>query len=116
MVGANYEGNEYRFKAEDAGKEITFACDVGAHCNMGQIMKFQVEDDTNNQTGVGSGTGTGGGMGDGSGGGGGDGQGGKGDEEDKPKEVESGAAGFVRDGRFGLMWGGIVLLLYIAVW
>ena len=33
----------YRFIANDTGTTVTFACDVGFHCEVGQIIHFQVE-------------------------------------------------------------------------
>jgi len=122
-VGANYEGTPYTFTEKDAGKELTFACDIGSrpnnHCGFGQIIKFEVMENTNTDTEVADGT-------DGE-----DTDGGnvgvmeivpdileigpdifEGEEDEEP----NGAAGLVRDGRFGMMWGGIVSLLYVTVW
>mmetsp|Transcript_32767 Transcript_32767/g.79414 ORF Transcript_32767/g.79414 Transcript_32767/m.79414 type:complete len:176 (-) Transcript_32767:104-631(-) len=43
LVGPNGGPASYTFTANDAGRIITFACDVGFHCEAGQIISFQVE-------------------------------------------------------------------------
>jgi len=44
LVGDVDQGTaSYTFTAMDAGKSITFACDVGMHCEEGQIITFQIE-------------------------------------------------------------------------
>merc|ERR1712176_901476 len=35
-------GATYEFTEADAGSEMLFACDVGFHCQFGQIVKFTV--------------------------------------------------------------------------
>lgn len=40
----------YTFSASDAGRTRTFACDIGAHCESGQIISFQVEATTSAPT------------------------------------------------------------------
>jgi len=69
LVGSNFEDTEYKFKEEDAGKVITFACDVLLHCQQMQIVHFTVMGEGGNGGGGGSGAGDGSGRGDGSGGG-----------------------------------------------
>jgi len=112
-VGAEQMGTEYIFKKSDAGKKVTFACDIGivpnTHCTYGQIVTFDVmglpEDTT----------------------------------ETEPEEMEVGImesspdilemspdilddedeeSGAVAVGRFGWVrvWSGVASLLYVALW
>ncbi|CAJ1931020.1 unnamed protein product [Cylindrotheca closterium] len=46
LVGENAGPALYTFSEEDAGQTITFACDIGSHCEAGQIISFQVEEIT----------------------------------------------------------------------
>jgi len=44
LVGDNGDGPaSYTFTAMDAGRAITFACNVGFHCEAGQMITFQVD-------------------------------------------------------------------------
>lgn len=42
-MGDNGGPASYTFTANDAERTITFACDVGSHCEVGQIINFRVE-------------------------------------------------------------------------
>lgn len=42
LVG-DQTGTSYVFADDDAGTDIYFACDIGQHCEVGQIVKFTVE-------------------------------------------------------------------------
>eukprot|EP00554_Chaetoceros_debilis_P003647 CAMPEP_0194083554 /NCGR_PEP_ID=MMETSP0149-20130528/9573_1 /TAXON_ID=122233 /ORGANISM="Chaetoceros debilis, Strain MM31A-1" /LENGTH=165 /DNA_ID=CAMNT_0038765989 /DNA_START=72 /DNA_END=566 /DNA_ORIENTATION=- len=41
-MSSSYGDSSYTFQSSDVGK-MTFACDVGSHCEMGQILKVTVE-------------------------------------------------------------------------
>lgn len=43
LVGSQWDSTEYKFKTEDAGKTMVFACDYLAHCYREQIVRFEVE-------------------------------------------------------------------------
>jgi len=43
LLGSQWDNTEYKFKAEDAGKTMVFACDYLSHCSRGQIVRFEVE-------------------------------------------------------------------------
>jgi plastocyanin len=47
-VGAT-SGASYTFEEKDVG-EVVFACDVGSHCEFGQIVTFEVKGPDNNDT------------------------------------------------------------------
>jgi len=42
LVGGNGGPASYTFVRDDVGRTITFACDVGSHCESGQIVSFRV--------------------------------------------------------------------------
>mmetsp|Transcript_35138 Transcript_35138/g.41928 ORF Transcript_35138/g.41928 Transcript_35138/m.41928 type:complete len:199 (-) Transcript_35138:134-730(-) len=42
FVGDVFDETEYVIKETDAGKTLTFACDVEEHCSTGQIVHFMV--------------------------------------------------------------------------
>lgn len=51
LVGDTGGPASYTFSADDSGQAITFACDIGAHCESGQIISFQVAATTSGPTG-----------------------------------------------------------------
>ena len=43
LVGDRGGPAPYTFTADDGGKTTTFACDIGSHCEIGQMVSFAVE-------------------------------------------------------------------------